>query len=74
MMQGSWGAWVFNCVLWFSVFLLRVIEYLDWDLIDTMTWENEPYRIVLNLLIPLVVFAFSVTRAVAQYRKVKRDK
>ena len=72
--QGSWGAWTFNSVLWFVILLLRVVGYLDWDLIDAMTWEKAPVNIVLNLLFPLVLFILSVTRAVAQFRKAKQKK
>ena len=69
--QGNLGAWVFNSVLWFVVLLLRVAGYLNWDLIDEMTWEKAPFSIVLSLLFPLVLFVLSVTLAVAQYRKAK---
>ena len=72
--QGSFGACVFNSVLWFVILLLRVIGYLDWDLIDAMVWEKAPSDIVLNLLFPLVVFAASVTSAVVQFRKAKQKK
>ena len=72
--QGSFGAWVFNSVLWFVILLLRVIGYLDWDLIDAMTWEKSPSSIVLNLLFPLILLVLSVARAVAQFRKAKQKK